>query len=199
MIQPTVYQGMYNLISRTLEPELVAVCRQFGMKLYIYNPLAGGLLTGRYSTMQDLENAQEGRFSSQFDDAFIKGAKAGALYKARYSKQPVFDGIAVLIKALDEVNAGAPADKAISFVDMSLRWLLHHSMLTKDDGIILGFSKPEQLSGNLKAWTGGPLPESLVEACDLAAEIAKPVAEPYFRNLGSKPGMIDKFLAIKAK
>jgi len=199
MVLPTVYQGMYNVITRALEPAVVAVCREYGLRLFAYNPLAGGLLSGRYATMQDMQNATEGRFSSEFDNAFSKKFKAGKLYQLRYSKQPIFDGIGVLMKALEEVNAGKPAEEKITMVDVALRWMLHHSYLIKGDGIILGFSKTHQLQANLAAWHGGPLPQQLVEACDLAWEMAKPVAESYFRGLGVQPGGIEIFLEMKAK
>lgn len=46
-ITPTVYQGMYNVITRDLEKELIPALRKLNMKLYIYNPLCGGILTGK--------------------------------------------------------------------------------------------------------------------------------------------------------
>ena len=61
MVCPTVYQGMYNVITRDLERELVPVVRQLGMRLYVYNPLAGGLLSGRYTSMEAVSDALEGR------------------------------------------------------------------------------------------------------------------------------------------
>eukprot|EP00405_Crypthecodinium_cohnii_P017775 CAMPEP_0206455224 /NCGR_PEP_ID=MMETSP0324_2-20121206/21622_1 /ASSEMBLY_ACC=CAM_ASM_000836 /TAXON_ID=2866 /ORGANISM="Crypthecodinium cohnii, Strain Seligo" /LENGTH=417 /DNA_ID=CAMNT_0053925881 /DNA_START=99 /DNA_END=1352 /DNA_ORIENTATION=+ len=229
MVQPTVYEGMYNMLTRTLEPELVAVVRNFGMRLYIYNPLAGGLLTGRYNTIEDIQNATEGRFSSEFDNAMVKGSKAGQMYQQRYSKKGLFDAISIIKTAIDEVN-GVSAEvpgvttvqessrvvdgvtynvrveetevqakkQGLTMVDVALRWLLHHSYLSKGDGVILGFSKPEQLSANLAAWQGGPLPQKIVDACEMAGQIAAPVAESYFRGLGAKSGSIEKFLAKKA-
>uniref|UniRef100_A0A4W2DB94 NADP-dependent oxidoreductase domain-containing protein n=1 Tax=Bos indicus x Bos taurus TaxID=30522 RepID=A0A4W2DB94_BOBOX len=47
-ILPTVYQGMYNATTRQVETELLPCLRHFGLRFYAYNPLAGGLLTGRY-------------------------------------------------------------------------------------------------------------------------------------------------------
>merc|ERR1719221_260889 len=63
MVLPTVYQGMYNVITRDFESEIVPVAREFGLRLYMYNPLAAGVLTGRYTTIDDLASASEGRFS----------------------------------------------------------------------------------------------------------------------------------------
>eukprot|EP00927_Polykrikos_kofoidii_P052571 TRINITY_DN46449_c0_g1_i1.p1 TRINITY_DN46449_c0_g1~~TRINITY_DN46449_c0_g1_i1.p1 ORF type:complete len:437 (-),score=81.98 TRINITY_DN46449_c0_g1_i1:34-1344(-) len=106
MVLPTVYQGMYNVITRDMEREIVPVAREFGLRLYMYNPLAAGLLTGRYSTIDDLEAATEGRFSSEFDRAFGDDIKAGSVYRARYGKLPLLEGVAVLRQAC---NGGEPS------------------------------------------------------------------------------------------
>ena len=37
-IMPTVYQGIYNAIHRTAEPELIPCLRKFGISLYAFNP-----------------------------------------------------------------------------------------------------------------------------------------------------------------
>lgn len=47
-IQPSVYQGVYNALHRTVEAELFPCLRHYGMAFYAYNPLAGGYLTSRY-------------------------------------------------------------------------------------------------------------------------------------------------------
>ena len=46
---PEVYQGMYNALTRDVEGELLPCLRHLGMSFYAYNPLAGGMLTGRVS------------------------------------------------------------------------------------------------------------------------------------------------------
>ncbi|XDA73272.1 hypothetical protein R6Z07F_003547 [Ovis aries] len=61
-ILPTVYQGMYNATTRQVETELLPCLRRFGLRFYAYNPLAGGLLTGRYK-YEDKDGKQPmGRF-----------------------------------------------------------------------------------------------------------------------------------------
>jgi len=40
-IKPTVYQGMYNVITRSIEAELFVAIRKFGLRFYVFNPLAG--------------------------------------------------------------------------------------------------------------------------------------------------------------
>lgn len=123
MVLPTVYQGMYNVITRDFEREIVPVARQFGLRLYMYNPLAGGLLSGRYSNVEDLVNASEGRFSAEFDAAFGGKVKAGTgLYRGRYSKAAIFEGLKVLHEACAPVyeSGEPPQSKAAPVVQKSV-------------------------------------------------------------------------------
>jgi aflatoxin B1 aldehyde reductase len=53
MVAPTVYQGCYNAITRALEFELTPALRELGIRSYHYNPLAGGMLTGKYAGEDD--------------------------------------------------------------------------------------------------------------------------------------------------
>eukprot|EP00746_Dinoflagellata_sp_MGD_P137697 gnl/MRDRNA2_/MRDRNA2_71459_c0_seq1.p1 gnl/MRDRNA2_/MRDRNA2_71459_c0~~gnl/MRDRNA2_/MRDRNA2_71459_c0_seq1.p1 ORF type:complete len:397 (+),score=78.99 gnl/MRDRNA2_/MRDRNA2_71459_c0_seq1:74-1192(+) len=181
MVLPTVYQGMYNIITRDMERELVPVCREFGMRLIMYNPLAGGLLTGRYTNLESLQNATSGRFSAEFGRTY-------KLYKARYGKQQLFEAISLLTEACKKAE--------ISMDDAALRWVMYHSCLdaTCGDGVIFGVSRMEHLQSNIASWQHGPLPKELVEACDAAWALAAPACESYFRNYGDKPGGIDGFL-----
>ena len=47
-VKPSVYQGMYNCLTRMVETELFSCLRKYGISFYCYNPLAGGLLTGKH-------------------------------------------------------------------------------------------------------------------------------------------------------
>jgi aflatoxin B1 aldehyde reductase len=46
-ILPKIYQAMYNPITRAIEEELVPCLRKNGIRLVVYNPLAGGYLAGK--------------------------------------------------------------------------------------------------------------------------------------------------------
>eukprot|EP00933_Yihiella_yeosuensis_P053227 TRINITY_DN51412_c0_g1_i1.p1 TRINITY_DN51412_c0_g1~~TRINITY_DN51412_c0_g1_i1.p1 ORF type:complete len:421 (+),score=79.90 TRINITY_DN51412_c0_g1_i1:117-1379(+) len=117
MVLPTVWQGMYNVITRDLEREIVPVARRFGLRLYIYNPLAGGLLSGRYSNLQDVTGASKGRFSEEFDQAFGNAFKAGTgAYRGRYAREPILDGLAILRQACTSEPAPGDAEASVSRV-----------------------------------------------------------------------------------
>ena len=159
--RPTVYQGMYNALCRNVEPELFPAIRTLGMRFYAFNPLAGGLLTGKH--MQDEKLEGDGRF------ARLKS------YRDRYWKQSYFDAIGEIKKACEAVN--------IPMAEAAYRWLVSHSMIKSElgDGILLGASRIEQMEQNMVAVTKGELPQSILDAMDSAWEIAKPDSPAYFK------------------
>ncbi len=135
-----VTQPMYNLLARGIEQEFVPMCRELGASTVVYNPLAGGLLTGKQRREAPIAG-------SRFD--------ANQLYLGRYWHPAYFD-------AVDEVRSIAERTGR-SMVSLSLNWLLHHSAA---DCVILGASRIEQLDENLAAIAEGALPEDAVAACD---------------------------------
>jgi aflatoxin B1 aldehyde reductase len=38
-VRPTIYQAMYNCVSRAIEKELVPTCRWYGLDIVVYNPI----------------------------------------------------------------------------------------------------------------------------------------------------------------
>ncbi|XP_071059366.1 aflatoxin B1 aldehyde reductase member 2-like [Pseudochaenichthys georgianus] len=169
-IVPTVYQGMYNATTRQVETELLPCLRYFGMRFYAYNPLAGGLLTGKYH-YQDKEGSQpEGRFF---------GNKWAAAYRDRYWKPSQFDAIKVVIEALETVYGSEKP----TMTSAAMRWMYHHSQLKGDlgDGVIIGMSSMDQLQQNLAAAEEGPLDERVVNAFNDAWNLIAHECPNYFR------------------
>ena len=183
-IAPTVYQGLYNAITRSMESELLPALRVCGIRSYWYNPLAGGLLTGRYSSMDD---TQDGRFNTF---GFAPGNTSGAkLYKRRYWKEAIFEALEVVRQACEAAN--------VPMAEAAIRWTVHHSVLKGEhgDGIIFGASSLSHAEANLRAYAAGPLPDTIVDAYDQAWEVARPQAESYMRGYGKTPGGSELFLA----
>ena len=137
---PSIAQPMYSLIARGIEQEFMPMAKKLGISTIAYNPLAGGLLTGKHKS----ETISPG---TRFD--------ANPLYQNRYWNQQNF-------KAVEQLKRIA-ADAGRSLVSLSLNWLLHH---TGVDCIVLGASRMEQLEENLKACSEGPHSKATVEACD---------------------------------
>jgi len=160
-VQPTVYQGMYNALTRDVERELLPCLANYNISFYVYNPLAGGMLTGKHTSVD--ASPQRGRFAS-FDS-----------YQDRYWKPDMFTMVSSFAKAC-EANDIVPANAA-------LRWLIHHSDITNnaDHAIILGASSTEHLKQNLAACEQGPLPDAVLQALDDGWQQVRPVCIKYFR------------------
>ncbi len=137
---PYVSQPMYNLLARGIEQEYLRMCKEFGVTTVVYNPLAGGLLTGKHR-----------------QDVFIPGTRFdnNKLYQDRYWHGQYFNAV----ERLRQIAQSAGR----SLISLSLNWLLHHTM---SDVVILGASSLAQLNENLAAGEEGPLTEDVVKACD---------------------------------
>ncbi|KAM6927329.1 aflatoxin B1 aldehyde reductase member 3 [Xenentodon cancila] len=169
-IVPTVYQGMYNATTRQVETELLPCLRNYGMRFYAYNPLAGGLLTGKYH-YEDKDTSQPaGRFF---------GNSWAAAYRDRYWKQSHFEAIDVVLKALEK----AYGSEKPSLTCAAMRWMYHHSQLKGDlgDGVIIGMSSMEQLQENLAAAEEGALDQGVVDAFKDAWNLVAHDCPNYFR------------------
>jgi aryl-alcohol dehydrogenase-like predicted oxidoreductase len=148
-------QPMYNLLARGIEQEYLPMCREFGVSTVVYNPLAGGLLTGKQRREAPIEG-------SRFDN--------NRLYLDRYWHAAGFDAVEEL-RGLAE-RAGR------SLVSLALNWPLHHGGA---DCIILGASRIEQLEENLRAVEDGPLSEDTVAGCDAVWNKLRGVTPRYNR------------------
>lgn len=163
-ILPGVYEGLYNPLSRHAERELNDVLNYYGIRFYAFNPLAGGMLTDKYSGKD--RSLKEGRFTNRPN------------YQQRYWKDSYF-------RAVDHIKEVC-ACHHINVVEASYRWLAFHSMLSSDrgDGIIVGASRLPQLEQNVNALSEGILPDELVKTFDEAWETCRADAPEYFRFYG---------------
>ena len=151
----SITQPMYNLIARGIEQEFLPMCKEYSISTFVYNPLAGGLLTGK-------QTAEEPIKGTRFDD--------NPMYLERYWHQQCFTAVADLKRiALHSKR---------SMVSISLCWLLHHTAAT---GIILGASSKDQLVSNLREAAQGPLTEETVMQLNQVWERLRGVAPKYNR------------------
>jgi len=138
-------QPRYNLIYREIENELLPLCRDQGLGVIAYNPLAGGFLSGRY---QHVEAPPPGtRFSL---------GKTGELYRDRYWQKAQFEAVQQLQAFLK------PRGK--SLLQVAMKWVLDQPGIS---AAIVGASKPEQLDQSLAA-VNLTLDAEEMEACNLA-------------------------------
>jgi aryl-alcohol dehydrogenase-like predicted oxidoreductase len=139
-------QPRYNLLHRDIEAELLPLCRDQGLGVIPFNPLAGGLLTGKYVWQEQPPAGTR----------FALGGKTGPLYRQRYWQQ-------VQLEAVDRLKQFfGPRGKAL--IQVALAWVLAQPGIT---AAIVGASRPEQLDESLAAADLSLDTEDLV-ACDEA-------------------------------
>jgi aryl-alcohol dehydrogenase-like predicted oxidoreductase len=136
-------QPRYNLLFRHSEAELFPLVMDQGIGVISYNPLAGGLLTGRYQPGQAPQPGT--RFTVN---------NAGQLYQARYWQEPQMQAVGQL-KAFCQQHD-------LSVAQLALAWVLAQPAITS---AIVGASKPEQLDQTLPA-VELVLDEQMLAACD---------------------------------
>ncbi|KAF9116043.1 hypothetical protein BGW39_002841 [Mortierella sp. 14UC] len=164
-VRPSVYQGMYNPIARSVTTELLPCLKFYNIGFYAYNPICGGVLSGKYKFAED-EVKEGGRYDPN--------SRFGKLFRDRYWTKTNFEAVQAL-------TAVATANN-LTLLEATLRWMRHHSSLTAKDGIILGASTVAQLEESLTELEKGPLPEAMLKAFDDAWEHVKATTSWYFRG-----------------
>lgn len=153
---PVAGQPLYNLLARRLEDEYAACSAHHGIADLIYNPLAGGLLTGKH------------RGAAAPDGATRFGQRQ--MYRDRYWN----DAQHAAVERLAEVADAA----GITLIALALRWLLMRDEVT---GMILGVSSLAQLEANVAAADGPLLDAATLEACDEVWDTLRGAAPPASR------------------
>ena len=136
-------QPRYNLLFRSFERDLLPLCLEEGMAVIPFNPLAGGLLTGKHSREAPPEDGTR----------FTLGNSA-ALYQQRYWHKREFETV--------EAFRALAKDAGLSMTTLALAWVLANPAITAP---IIGASRPSQLADNLAA-VETPLPADLKKKLD---------------------------------
>jgi aryl-alcohol dehydrogenase-like predicted oxidoreductase len=143
MARPVVAQQLYNLLARRIEEEYAEFADVTGLVTMVYNPLGGGLLTGKHS------------FDSAPAGGRFGGSRVAEMYRQRYWNTAIFEAVEQL-SAIAE-KAGVP------LTELALRWLVS----TPAAGpLLLGGSRVEHLQANIAAVAKGALDRDVMEACD---------------------------------
>ena len=139
--KPWISQPMYNMLARGIEQEYLDFTAQEGITNVVYNPLAGGLLTGK----------------QKVDAAPLPGTRfdGNQLYLDRFWHDEYFNAVS----EVGEIARG----EGITLVQLAFAWLLQQEQA---HCIILGASRLDQLEENLEALQAPPLSDELLEACD---------------------------------
>ena len=122
-------QPRYSLLFREIERELLPLAAEEGLGVIPYNPLAGGLLTGKYKAGAKPED----------NTRFTLGT-AGSMYQDRYWNERSFATVAQLHQLADE--AGVP------LATLAVAWVMANPLISAP---LLGASRPEQLDATIAA------------------------------------------------
>lgn len=116
-------QPRYNLLFRQVERELFPLCAEEGLGVIPYNPIAGGLLSGKHR-----------REAGPLPGTRFTHPGAGPTYQERYWHE----------RELTTVDAlrGLAAEAGMSMVQMAVAWVLANPVITSP---IVGATRPDQL------------------------------------------------------
>lgn len=120
-----VIQPMYNLVKRQAEVELIPLAQDAGLGVMAYNPLGGGVLTGKYGRAPE---KAAGRLAEN------------AMYRKRYAEAWMFEA-AQELKVISN-------DAGMSPVSLAVAWVARNPAVTCP---IIGARSVEQLAPALKA------------------------------------------------
>ncbi len=147
-------QPPYNLLTRDIEYELLPLCASEGVGVCVYNPLAGGLLTGKHDPNKP--PAEGTRFASE-----ALGMRK--MYYERYWSATNFKAVARLKQIAREYDR--------SLVQFALAWTLSNETIIST---ICGATSLKQLEENLGA-AEVKLSEEELAACDGVWQQLRPI------------------------
>ena len=125
----SVVEPRYNLLFRMIEEDLVPLCKEDGIGILPYNPLAGGLLTGKHQKTETPDPNERFGLNS-----------AGALYQKRYWQDANFNAVDKYITWCKDQN--------LDPITTAVKWTMQQEAITS---VIIGASKTYQLDASLAA------------------------------------------------
>src|SRR6476661_2855206 len=142
-------QPQYSMLWRVIEAEVVPTSEELGIGQIVWSPIAQGVLTGKYLPGQA---APEG--SRATDD------KGGADMIKRWLQDDVLERVQQLKPIADEAG--------LTLAQLAVAWVLQNANVS---AAIIGASRPEQVSDNVKA-AGVRLEADVLKQID---EVVEPV------------------------
>ena len=139
-VAPMMSENVYNLLCRSAEDELVPCLRAHQVGMTVFNPLAGGMLTGKHTYQAPLPG-------SRFDN--------NSMYQSRYWNEESFRGVELLRPVAEAAG--------LSLTELAIRWCMEHDFV---DSVILGASSQAQLAENLAVADLPPLSAQTLAKCD---------------------------------
>ncbi|NNN14634.1 MAG: aldo/keto reductase [Acidimicrobiaceae bacterium] len=129
LVRFVTVQPRYNLLFREIERELLPLCDLEGIGVIPFNPIAGGMLTGKHDRSAPPPEGSR----------FMLG-NAKTVYQERYWNNHVFDTV-------DELGSIA-RDAGLTLTQLSIAWVSNNPTITAP---IIGASSPSQLDETVGA------------------------------------------------
>ena len=139
-VKPIISQNPYSLVFRDVERELLPCLKTHKMGMCVYNPIAAGLLSGKYKNREVQENT---RFTNW------------KVYHDRYWTEKNLNAVEKLTAIADKLG--------IPLINLALRWCIYRSGVS---AVIMGVSKLDQLKQNIKIFEEPALDDETLKACD---------------------------------
>ena len=139
-----VCQNVYNLITRGVEAELIPFLQTHKMGMFAYNPIAGGLLTGKH-------NPGTPEQGTRFSDTH----KQSASYSGRYWTDQNFAVVEKLKKIAGE--------HGMNIMQLAMKWCAQQKSVSS---VLVGVSRLSQLEQHIPILEGDPLDKQVLEKCD---------------------------------
>lgn len=138
-------QEQYSLVARSVEKEVIPVCRSYGLGLVPYFPLASGILTGKYRSG---EAAPEGT-------RLAKSERLAGIFMTP-------ENLALADRLRDFAES-----RGHGLLDLAFAWLLRDPVVPS---VIAGASTPEQVEANAEACTWQLSAEEVAEVTEILGD-----------------------------
>ena len=139
-VAPVITQNVYNAITRGVENELVPFLKAHRMGMAVYNPIAGGLLSGKHKSGQPTQNT---RFANDTN------------YANRYWSEENFEAVTKFENIAKE--------NGMNILELAFRWVASREVVTS---VISGVSRLEQIQQNISLFNNAGFSEDAAKACD---------------------------------
>lgn len=136
-------QPRYNLLYREIETELLPLAQAEGLGVLVYNPLAGGFLSGKYR-----------KGEAPRDNTRFTLGSAATRYQERYWQDAQF-------AAVERLSAEIKR-RQLDMVSVAVSWVLRQPGISS---ALIGASRADQLDANLAAFDV-QWDDDLIRSCD---------------------------------
>jgi len=139
-IAPVVTQNGYNLITRSIDRELVPCIKEHNIGLFVYSPLAGGLLTEKHLSGKPAEGTRMA-VNKMYSDRFWKPTN---------------------LEAVQELNIIAK-EAGMNITELAMNWCTSMDFISS---VITGMSTLDQFKQNITSIRDNPLDPEILTKCD---------------------------------